>query len=142
MPLYPYKCTLGCITERWLTLAQHAEVQTCDHHGYVMEQIIQAPLLVKVAADVAYDSPIDGRHITSWQARQEDLKRNNCVPYDPDQKQDMTRKQQEAQEQLEKSVDVTVESAIEKMDTRTRGKLYSELTDQHMVADVVRNTLS
>jgi len=30
-----------------------------------------------------YRSPIDGRPITSRSARREDLKRNNCVEYEP-----------------------------------------------------------
>lgn len=30
-----------------------------------------------------YTSPIDGRLITTRHERREDLKRNNCVPYEP-----------------------------------------------------------
>jgi hypothetical protein len=33
-----------------------------------------------------YRSPIDGRLITSRSARREDLKRNNCVEYEPSMK--------------------------------------------------------
>lgn len=138
MPQYLYACTVGCRSERFLTLAMHQLVQTCDRHGYVMEQIITAPLLVKASADVRYDSPIDGRPITNWQARQEDLKRNNCTEYDPGQKQDYHTRIKESEEALDKTVDAAVEEAIEKMPTAKRGKLYSELTEQGVVADVIR----
>lgn len=33
-----------------------------------------------------YRSPIDGRLISGRSARREDLKRNNCVPYEPNEK--------------------------------------------------------
>ena len=39
------------------------------------------PQLIKPMPD--YQSPIDGRPITSRTARKEDLKRNGCVPYEP-----------------------------------------------------------
>lgn len=41
---------------------------------------LRAPM---VMSDIpAYASPIDGRMITSRSERREDLKRNNCVPYE------------------------------------------------------------
>lgn len=39
------------------------------------------PQLIKQMPD--YQSPIDGKAITSRTARKEDLKRNGCVPYEP-----------------------------------------------------------
>lgn len=40
-----------------------------------------------VVSDIPeYRSPIDGRPITSRSARREDLKRNNCVEYEPSMK--------------------------------------------------------
>ncbi len=138
MPLYAYKCQVGCQSERFLTLAMHSQPQMCERHGYVLEQIITAPLLVKVAADVHYTSPIDERPITSWHAREEDLKRNNCIPYDPGSKQDYTRRIAESEAALDQSVEASVEEAIEKMPTAQRGRLQSELVDQGMNADVIR----
>ena len=38
----------------------------------------------RVKSDIEpYKSPIDGRLITSASERRDDLKRNNCVPYEP-----------------------------------------------------------
>ncbi len=41
----------------------------------------QAPQLTPTMPE--YSSPIDGRMITTRHERREDLKRNNCVPYEP-----------------------------------------------------------
>jgi hypothetical protein len=87
-------------------------------------------MMVKIAADVCYDSPIDGKHITSWAAREEDLARSGCRPYDPEMKTDAARHRREMDDSLDKAVDATVEEAIEKMPTKQRGTLFQELTEQ------------
>lgn len=102
--------------------------------------MITAPLLVTAAPDVCYDSPIDGRPITSWQARQEDLKRHGCRPYDPEMKTDAARFRQAQDDALDRSIEVQVEETIEKMPTAKRGKLYSELTSQGFGLDYARTT--
>ncbi len=142
MPTYVYQCP-ECLKQE----DHYQTLQDFEDYGFAcmecladMEVVIGAPLLVKTAADVCYDSPIDGRPITNWQARQEDLKRNNCRPYDPEMKTDAARVRKEAEDKLDQQVDVTVESAIEKMDGRTRGKLASELLDQSADVNVVRST--
>jgi hypothetical protein len=130
MPLYEWKCQDGCYVETYLTVFQHSGGQVCQQHGHVMEQVIGAPLMVKVKPDIAYDSPIDGTVITSWQARQEDLKRHNCVEYDPEMKRDYERSMDANDRQLEQAVETSVEEVIEKMPTAKRGRLYSELMEQ------------
>ncbi len=142
MPTYVYKCECGYSHEHFHAMRLLGAYRClCDKCGKTMiETIIQAPLLVKAAADVCYDSPIDGRPITNWHARQEDLKRNHCLPYDPEMKTDAARMHKEADDRLDKQVDVSVESAIEKMDGRTRGKLASELLDQSAGVELVRST--
>ncbi len=130
MPLYEYSCANGHFFMKFLTLVNHSPIWVCDTCGEVGQQVIGAPLEVKVAEDVCYDSPIDGSHITSWSKREEDLKRNGCRPYDPGMKQDYERGIKEADASLDKSIHQHVERAIEKMPTKQRGKLYSELTEQ------------
>ena len=138
MPCYEYKCGQGHEKLVFATVAEMRPTEECKYCGNSMERIISAPILVKASADVRYISPIDERPITSWQARQEDLKRSNCVPYDPDSRTDYHNRIKESEAALDKSIDVAVESAIEKMPTAKRGKLYSELTEQGVTADVIR----
>ncbi len=102
------------------------------------EQIITAPLLVKVACDVRYDSPINGRPITSHAQRIEDMKRHDCIEYDPGMKQDAQRRMDESDASLDASIERHVEKEIAKMPTKQRGKLVSELTEQGMTTEYVR----
>ena len=97
--------------------------------------------MVKVAQDVCYDSPIDGTPITSWAARQEDLKRSNCRPYDPEQKTDAANRRKAEEAALDTMIEAHAEEVTEKMTTAQRGKLYSELTEQGTTAEIVRTSL-
>jgi len=55
------------------------------------------------------------------------MKRNNCTPYDPEQKKDYQRRIDEGNAKLEKKMEATVEAEIEKMPPRKRELLASEL---------------
>lgn len=140
MPLYEHQCPTGHRQIHYLTLAEHRSTLPCPC-GAQAQQVISAPLLVKAAQDVCYDSPIDGRPITSWDARQEDMKRSNCRPYDPEMKTDAARFRKEQDAALDKSIETHVERAIEKMPTAKRGKLMSELTAQGVGVEYVRSTI-
>ena len=143
MPLYEFGCPNGCREEHFLTLFQRNcwTTHLCRKHERLMEQIISAPTMVKVAPDICYDSPVDGRPITSWEAREEDLKRNHCRPYDPMMKQDAERFRNESQAKVEAAMDETVAEAITKMPTKERGKLYADLTEKGLTADIIRTTV-
>lgn len=140
MPEYIYRCHKGHEMSRFVHVSKHLPFVDCERCGVIAHQVITAPLLVKAAADVSYDSPIDGRPITSWQARQEDLKRNGCREYDPGMRADYDRRCKESASELDASIEASVEEAVEKMSTSKRAKLYSELTEQGVSADVVRST--
>ncbi len=137
--MYEFLCQCGAHFTVPLTLSNHATVQQCLC-GRNANQVITAPLLVKAAADVCYDSPIDGTPITSWAARRNDLAKHGCREYDPGMKQDYHQRLKDADAALDKAVDTHVEASIEKMPTKKRAKLYSELTQEGVSADVVRST--
>jgi hypothetical protein len=139
MPSYLYACRNGHRFQRFSTVSDHSPIAMCEC-GQQASQIITAPTLVKVAADVCYDSPIDGRPITSHDAWKEDLKRHDCVAYDPEMKNDAKRRIDDADAKIDALVDAHVEETIEKMPTAKRAQLYSEMTEQGMSADVVRST--
>lgn len=139
MPNYTYRCSDGHTLETFLPVSLHVSEMVCQQCGQIAFQVICAPLLVKVCQDVSYDSPIDGRPITNWQARQEDLKRSGCRPYDPEMKKDSANFRKQQATELDSAIDAHVEQAIEKMPTAKRGKLMSELTEQGLGADVVRS---
>lgn len=140
MPRYEYVCTHEHRFIKYATLAEHRPTTDCPHCGVEAVQVITAPMLVTVQPDCCYDSPIDGRPITSWAARKEDLARSGCEPYDPGRKQDAARRQQDMDAALDRSVEQTVEAAITKMPTKQRAKLASELIDQGSTLEYTRGT--
>lgn len=80
-----------------------------------------------VQPDVCYDSPIDGRPITSRQARIEDMRRNGCREYDPGEKEEVVRNRQKADANLDKALDETVEKEVALMSPRKRELLEQEV---------------
>lgn len=56
-----------------------------DRDGHPMDKPFAGQIVMPaVISDIPeYASPIDGRPITSRSARREDMKRNNCVEYEP-----------------------------------------------------------
>ncbi len=125
MPTYVYLCLDGHYFERILRVADYATPQQCDC-GKPGTKVITVPT-VFASKDICYDSPIDGRPITSMKARRDDLARNNCTEYDPEIKKDYTRRIEREQLQLERSVEATVEATIEQMPVRKREQLETEL---------------
>ena len=91
------------------------------------KRVIYAPM-VFVQKDICYDSPVDGRHITNKFAREDDLRRNNCIEYDPGMKQDADRKQKEQDAALDASIDKYVEKKFETMPSYKKEKLVNELS--------------
>lgn len=125
MPTYEYHCTAGHHFERVLPVANYRDTQTCNC-GAEGRRILSLPML-KVSPDVHYDSPVDGRPITSMKKRREDLARNNCQPYDPEMKKDVDTFHRREAERMDKAVDATVESIYEKMPAAKKEKLANEL---------------
>jgi len=140
MPIYVYECSQGHQTEAYLLFADHQPTLRCAC-GVWAQQIMTAPLLVSATPEVCYDSPIDGRPITSMAARREDLARTGCVPYDPEQKTDLLDRRKAEDAALDRSIDASVEAAIEKMPTKRRAQLHSELTEQGADLKITRSTL-
>lgn len=137
MPTYSYECRCGSAFDRILPLAEYATPQMCEC-GSVAQKVVCAPQLM-IPQDIHYQSPIDGRPITSMRARAEDLARSDCVPYDPGQRQDYDRRIRESEKALDQAVDETVERHIESLPSEKRERLQSEL-DSGLTAEPVRQT--
>jgi putative FmdB family regulatory protein len=140
MPTYPYRCqSCGQCFEKYWPLRRYRAVAMCVC-GLWARRIITAPLLVSAQPDVCYDSPIDGRPITSMAAREEDMKRNHCRPYDPEMKTDVQNRRKAEDAALDASIDAHVEASIAKMSTTQRGQLASDLLDKSADVTYTRTT--
>lgn len=127
MPLHDYLCRrCGEMDERHCAVEELHIPQRCEC-GQVMERVYLRFPFATIQEDVCYDSPIDGRPITTKQARIEDLARADCVPYETGIRQDQERNKKNQEEALERAVDQTVEREIAQMPARKREKLTAEL---------------
>jgi hypothetical protein len=124
-PVYEYVCENGHDFERYLFFSEYKFPQVCECGAPSRKKISRPNIFVQ--QDVCYDSPVDGRPITSMKARQEDLARNNCRPYDPEMKTDYHSRIRDSEMKLESAVEKTIEAEIEKMPARKREKLEQEL---------------
>lgn len=126
MPTYEYECQCGNAFERVLPVSAYQTPQWC-HCGLQGRRVISRPMLVSVKQDICYDSPIDGRPITSWKQRQEDLARNGCQEYDPEMKTDYHRRIAREDAELDRKIEETVEAEIERMPSRKKEALANEI---------------
>jgi len=136
MPLHDFRCERGHTTEEFVQQGVDEIVCPC---GFPATKVFLTPPMGFVQADICYDSPIDGRPITTRHARDEDLARNGCVPYDPEMKTDYTRRIEREERELESAVDKTVDEALTNMPARKREKLQAEL-EGGMDVDMERTT--
>lgn len=87
----------------------------------------KAPMIF-VGQDIHYQSPIDGRVIRSKAEREDDLRRNGCIEYDPGMKQDAQRRAREQEAALERAIDSSVERDFNKLPSAKRERIANELS--------------
>jgi len=119
-----------------LALYRQTVLHTCAGIG---QKVILPPM---IRGDLpGYTSPIDGRWVEGRRARQEDLRRNSCRPYEPGEKQENERRRAQENVRLDRSIEESVEAAVHAMPSRKR-----ELLEQEVCAgastEVVRSTVS
>ena len=137
MPLFPYRCANKHETLKVLRVKDYEEAVDCEQCTLAAVRVFTAPV-VKVAVDVHYTSPIDKRPITTHAARQEDMKRNGCIEYDPEMHKDAARRKQEEESALDASIDETVHREVAKLPKSKKDQLVKEVTRQGMTVEAVR----
>lgn len=126
MPLHDHKCLAGHVFERFIELADLDKPQVCKCGAWA-DRIYTCFPLSMVREDVRYESPVDGRPITTYQQHLEDLARNDCVLYESGIKQDQERNTRLREEALERSVDETVDRELALMPAVKKERLVAEL---------------
>jgi putative FmdB family regulatory protein len=137
--IYEYECPCGAKFERVLPVSRYDEPQTCQC-GKVANKLISRPALAWAQRECLYDCPITGKVISSYAQHYDNLKRHGCQEYDPEMKKDAARFRKQQDEALEKSVDETVERAIEAMPSRKKELLERELS-AGASAEIVRQSV-
>lgn len=126
MPFYTIHCPKCGRCEDIFRYVDNRDDDLPICHGWQMQRLLPTPM-IHVDAEICYESPIDGRPITTKQARIEDLKRSDCVEWEPTLRAHTERRNKADDEKLEKKIDETVEREISAMPTRKRELLESEL---------------
>ena len=127
MPIYEYECPrCGRVQDAYNRVEDRKNGPVCC--GAETQQVITRAPLGFVAMDICYDSPIDGRPITSKAARIEDLKRNGCRPYEAGEKEEWIRRRQQEDKALEKKVGESVERWFETATSEKRERLAKEIS--------------
>lgn len=123
MPIYTFQCPeCGSKSTAFRKIAERDTPELCHNHlgrsplGYeFMRRIVEAPA---VQADIGgYTSPIDGRWIEGKAARKEDLKRNNCRPWEgmASEKKEAIKRSDAASKDYEKGVEAAVYNTFNNM---------------------------
>lgn len=124
MPCYEAICRKCKKTHDYVrSVANYLDTPECC--GEKTEKVILTAPKGHVQMDVCYDSPIDGRPITSWAAREEDMKRNNCRPWEgmEAEKKEVKRQEQEMYKAIDKIAEKAVDEAWAQLPTESRNAL-------------------
>lgn len=124
---------------KFFRVKDYEEAVDCDQCDLAAVRIFTAPAMVKAAVDCRFASPIDGRPITTHAARREDMKRHDCIEYDPEMRKDVVRRHQDRSAQFENAVDETVAKEIAKMPAEKKAKLVQEVVHQGLTTEAVRS---
>jgi hypothetical protein len=132
MPTYLYEC--GSSRKRFDRIArisEHQSIVEC-RCGAMASQIITPPRVIipahmSATGQSSYQSPIDGRLITTAAQRREDMARNDCVEYDPGMRQDVDRKVAADELALDRALDETFDREIAAMPAHKLERLDAEM---------------
>lgn len=127
MPVYQYKCTEHGVFERFLKASEHRSVSACPLCEAESRQIITS-VSVHIPRSMRWDfdpyqSPASGNVISSDRQRQADFANTGTMEWEPGMRQDKERDAKEAEQELDKAIDETVEREIENMSGEDRAAL-------------------
>lgn len=128
MPIYTYVCTEGHQFDRFLKLDDYKQPQVCDCGSESKKKIMPTMINCDIQPWDYYESPVSGKSITSYKQRNEDMKRHDCIDYDPGMKKVQKKRIKDMDDALDKKVDETVDREWDKMPTQKRERLAKELT--------------
>ena len=132
MPNYLYQCENSKKRfDRFARVVDHQAVVECACGANAI-QIITAPMVIipahmSATGNSSYQSPIDGRPITTERQRREDMARNDCVEYEPGMRQDVDRKVAADELALDRAVDETFDREIAAMPAHKLERLDAEM---------------
>lgn len=115
MPTYDYQCQDCGKVSRSVFREYERREDGPECCGKVSKMVwLKTPGFMGAGQFEPYLSPVDGRPITSEKARLEDLRRNNCVPYEEGIRQDQERNARKAEQDTDMLVEKIVAETAER----------------------------
>lgn len=128
MPIYVLECKKGHRFDKVLPLKDYNVPQICDCGEIAYRKTVPTMISPDIQPWDHYVSPSTGQYITSYKQRREDMKRSNCVDYDPSIRTESDRRIAEQDRKLDKAIEQTVEREYEKMSSDKKASLEKELS--------------
>jgi putative FmdB family regulatory protein len=123
MPQYDYRCpSCGRVESAYRSVDNRNDGPECC--GVKSEKVIlSAPM--GFVQDIYYTSPIDGRPITTKQARLDDMARNGCRPWEgmEQEKKEAQRRAAYADEKLDKTLDKAIGETLSALPSEKKAVL-------------------
>ena len=128
MPVYVFECPEGHRFDRILKIKDYSTPQKCECGKNASRKTVPTMLSPDIAPWDAYVSPATGEYITSYKQRREDMRKSNCVDYEPSLKNHQKKTQRENELKLDRAIEQTVDKAYESMSSEKREMLGKGLT--------------
>jgi len=116
VPVYEYLCDRGHHIEAIRRMELSSLSVQCTVCGSEAKRIISP---VRVFGDYqGYVSPVSGRWVEGRRARDEDMKRNGCRPYESGEREEAIRRAADYERKVEEKIDESVERAASELNLR------------------------
>ena len=127
MPLYDFKCnSCGQVSGRFVKLQDFDKPQECNFCSGNLQRLISAPF-VRVN-DIGYTCPITDKWIGSKQDHENNLAIHGCRLLEDGEHEDNNRKRQQANDDLDRAIEQTVDRQLETMPAEKLERLAKEVT--------------
>lgn len=136
MPLYDFRCPEGHTFERMVRLENFQDPQHCTC-GEVAARCISAPRFSVDYTD--YTCPVTGKYIGSKHAHENNLATHGCRVLETGEKEANASRRQADEDAFDKSVEATVEKAIDAMSSDQKESLHRELVQNNVSVEAVRS---
>lgn len=128
MPLHDFRCPNGHEFELVVPAGTEEVVCIrCSRLDVLAQKVFLCFPVAFVRADVHYRSPVTGEPITSAAQRQDDLRRQGCIAWEPGIKQDAARNRTAEDTALDQAVEATVDEFVATASPRKLEVLEQEL---------------
>lgn len=125
MPLYDCKCSRsGKVFERFIKLTHFEEPITCACNA-LANRVISTPMFTVDTTD--YNCPVTDKHIGSKHEHRDNLARQGCRVLEPGEAEKAKRYRDDANADLDRRVEATVEREIESWSSAKKERLSNEL---------------